>query len=529
MEVGGMDSRQVNRHESQQWRLNGMHQALSLVECETPRELRLCCCDILRRDWGFEWVQCLYIDGDGRWLAIDDADARLDCDDFRHPFAHAIRQETGMTLALGEARSRLDHPDFQRDVAELPVHWRLRILPLRARDEHREWLGVLAIAGNAVFLDERLDSPDFHAFETLVCRLWAALSRRCGERSQRVHLQNSLAQLNTRDRRRSMCEQMAVDILGQSDAIQRLRHQVVRAAETNLAVLLQGETGTGKDRVARAIHRFSARGNGPFMAINCAAIPETLLESELFGHIRGAFSGADESREGLIAQADGGTLFLDEIGDMPLALQAKLLRVLESGRYRPLGAGEERRADMRLIAATHQPLRERIQDKRFRADLFYRLGQFPVTLPPLRERRGDIPELANAFVRDFCHREGREELTITSAALRQLRDRDYPGNVRELKNLIDYACAMSPPGEDIGPMALPGEGVSSESPLDAVTAETDTASVRDLRRAVREYEASVIRQRLLYYDGNRTLAAASLGVPKRTLAHKCQQMELDAK
>ncbi len=292
--------------------------------------------------------------------------------------------------------------------------------------------------------------------------------------------------------------------------MQALRSQVVRAAETNLAVLLQGETGTGKDRVARAIHGLSSRNQGAFMAINCAAIPESLLESELFGHAKGAFSGADQAREGLISQADGGTLFLDEIGDMPLPLQAKLLRVLENGRYRPLGASEERRADLRLVAATHQPLRERIRDQRFRADLYYRLGQFPLTLPSLRERSEDIAELAEAFVADFCAREGRGEMGITPAALRQLRERDYPGNVRELKNLIDYACAMTRPGEDVAPVALPGpvEAETSDA-ASAAPVDVTTDSVQDLRRALRDYEAELIRQRLLLFGGNRALAAES--------------------
>lgn len=268
------------------------------------------------------------------------------------------------------------------------------------------------------------------------------------------------------------------------------------------------------------------------MAINCAAIPEALLESELFGHAKGAFSGADRAREGLISQADGGTLFLDEIGDMPLPLQAKLLRVLESGSYRPLGASDERHADLRLVAATHQPLHERIRDQRFRADLYYRLGQFPLNLPPLRERSEDIAELAAAFIADFCCREGRSDTGITPAALRLLGKRDYPGNVRELKNVIDYACAMTRPGEDIVATVLPGEcnAATSDELGIAVRVNNEAAAcVQDLRQALRDYESELIRQRLQHFDGNRSLAAESLGLPKRTLAHKCQQLELDTK
>ncbi|MCE8035103.1 sigma-54 dependent transcriptional regulator [Halomonas sp. MCCC 1A11057] len=514
--------------------LGGMARALALVESASPAELRGCASDILQASHGLAWVACLYLDGSGRWLGSDGDDLRFDCDDFRHPYAHAIRQDKPLRLGLLEARSRLDHPGFQGQVAELPSSLQLIVRPLRALDGKREWLGALAMGGEGDVLARLEEDPEFSAFEALLCRLWAGLTRHLGERQREANLRRSLAQLNDGARRQALAERLAGDLLGGSSAMQALRSQVVRAAETNLAVLLQGETGTGKDRVARAIHRLSSRREGAFMAINCAAIPESLLESELFGHAKGAFSGADRAREGLISQADGGTLFLDEIGDMPLPLQAKLLRVLESGRYRPLGASEERRADLRLVAATHQPLRERIRDQRFRADLYYRLGQFPLSLPPLRERSGDIAELAAAFVTDFCAREGREEVGITPAALRLLRERDYPGNVRELRNLIDYACAMTRPGEDISPAALPAQADVEAQPDDDGSASTAPAkanveSVKDLRRALRDYEAELIRQRLLLFGGNRALAAESLGLPKRTLAHKCRQLELDAK
>ncbi|RCV88874.1 sigma-54 interaction domain-containing protein [Billgrantia montanilacus] len=515
--------------------LVGMARALALVESASPVELRERGCAILVSCQGLAWAECLYLDGSGRWLGSDRADARLACDDFRHPYAHAIRQGKPLRLGLAEARSRLDHPDFQAQVSALPGVLQLDVRPLRALDGEREWLGTLAVAGEPSVLAGLGEDPEFVAFESLLCRLWAGLSRHQGERHREARLRQSLAQLNDGARRQALAERLAEDLLGASPAMQTLRSQVIRAAETGLAVLLQGETGTGKDRVARAIHRFSARADGPFMAINCAAIPEALLESELFGHAKGAFSGADQAREGLISQADGGTLFLDEIGDMPLPLQAKLLRVLESGRYRPLGASEERHADLRLVAATHQPLRERIRDQCFRADLYYRLGQFPLSLPTLRERREDIAQLAEAFAVDFCSREGRDELGITPAALRQLRERDYPGNVRELKNLIDYACAMTRPGDDIEPMALPGLTEAEDSDRQEGTEgsggqSVESASqVHDLRRALRDYEADLIRQRLLLFGGNRALAAESLGLPKRTLAHKCRQLELDAK
>ncbi|MGM0826384.1 MAG: sigma-54 interaction domain-containing protein [Pseudomonadota bacterium] len=512
--------------------LAAMPLALTLVESHSTAELRKRAAQVLQHHLGLEAVECLYLEGSGRWLGRDGVDGQFDCSDFNHPYAHVIRSGKALTLSVAEARTRLDHPAFQQQVATLGTSLYLHSRPLRATDGHHEWLGVMALVGTQARLAQLADDPGMAAFDALLCRLWARLAREQGERQRSRVLQDSLAKLNDGARRQALADQLADDLLGHSAAMQALRRHVVRAAETNLAVLLQGETGTGKDRVARAIHQLSARATAPFMAINCAAIPEALLESELFGHAKGAFSGADQAREGLISQADGGTLFLDEIGDMPLALQAKLLRVLESGRYRPLGASEERRADLRLVAATHQPLREQIREQRFRADLYYRLGQFPLALPPLCERRDDIAPLAQAFIADFCAREGRDDMGITPAALRLLYRREYPGNVRELKNVIDYACAMTPQGADIDAYLLPGQSESSEQ---APTSSAEGATfalgddIDDLRQALRDIESAIIRQRLQRFDGNRAQVARSLGLPKRTLAHKCQLLELDTK
>ncbi len=522
--------------------LAGMAEALRLVEGGSPAELRRRSVSLLRERLALPWVRCLALDASGRWLEDESEASSLACDDFCHPYAHAIRSGRPLVLGLGEARTRLDHEAFQAATAGLPAAWRLVVRPLRACDGKREWLGVLAVAGPAERVEALIECDDYLAFEALLCRLWAWLVRQHNERRDQARLRDSLAELNDGARRRTLSERLGRRILGESPAIRTLRDQLVRAAETNLAVLLQGETGTGKELVARGIHEVSARHEGPFLAVNCAAIPESLLEAELFGHVRGAFSGAERDREGLFGEADGGTLFLDEIGDMPLALQAKLLRVLETGRYRPLGGDRERRVDLRLVAATHQPLHRRIREGSFRADLYYRLSQFPLTLPALRERREDIPVLAQAFIDDFCRREGREDIGLDRAVLRALDARDFPGNVRELRNLIDYACAMTRDGESLIPEELPIASVSpgaeeatgeppheGDASLDLVAGgESGGGEVFDLRRALRDYEATLIRQRLARFDGNRTLAAESLGLPKRTLAHKCRQLQLDS-
>ncbi|MCS2610812.1 sigma-54 interaction domain-containing protein [Halomonas dongshanensis] len=515
--------------------LAAMPAARHLVESTTPKALRERLIALLCQGPGLVWANCLYLDGSGRWLGLDGSDAQFDCSDFGHPYAHVIRSGKSLSLSVRDARARLDCPAFQAQVAALDGQLRLQVRPLRAANGARTWLGALALVGESESVRALAHDEGLAALEALTCQLWHRLTQQQGERQRSQVLKDSLAKLNEGARRQALAERLAGDLLGGSAAMQLLRKQMVRAAETNLAVLVQGETGTGKDRVARAIHGASQRAQGPFMAINCAAIPETLLESELFGHEKGAFSGADQARDGLISQADGGTLFLDEIGDMPMALQAKLLRVLESGRYRPLGASEERRADLRLIAATHQPLRERIQEKRFRADLYYRLGQFPLQVPTLAERRDDIALLTDAFIADFCSREARPPMGITPAALRQLKARHYPGNVRELKNLIDYACAMTPSGGDIEAYALPGEqaplgeALADGAPVVGEAALALTDDVIDLRQTLREVEAAIIRQRLQRFDGNRTQAAESLGLPKRTLAHKCRLLELDSK
>lgn len=512
--------------------LAAMPIALTLVESSSTVVLRQQAAHLLQHHLGLVFVECLYIEGSGRWLGRDGDEGQFDCGVFNHPYAHVIRGGKALTLSVADARIRLDHPSFQAQVAPLAAALQLQIRPLRASDGKKEWLGVMLLAGELARLTTLKDDPGMAAFEALLCRLWARLAREQGERLRSRVLQDSLAKLNDGARRQALADQLAEELLGQSTAMQSLRQHVVRAAETNLAVLLQGETGTGKDCVARAIHQLSARAKGPFMAINCAAIPEALLESELFGHAKGAFSGADQARDGLISQADGGTLFLDEIGDMPLALQAKLLRVLESGRYRPLGASKERCADLRLVAATHQPLQTQIREQRFRADLYYRLGQFPITLPTLSERREDIAQLAQSFITDFCAREARDEMGITPAALRLLYRREYPGNVRELKNIVDYACAMTPEGADIDAYVLPGEQEESTSQTVDSVETTSLAlndDINDLRQALRDVESAIIRQRLRRFGGNRAQAAESLGLPKRTLAHKCQQLELDTK
>jgi two-component system, NtrC family, response regulator GlrR len=238
-------------------------------------------------------------------------------------------------------------------------------------------------------------------------------------------------------------EHWRADIISISPAMEALLAEVKLVAQTEASVLILGESGTGKELLARAIHQASPRCHAPFVAINCAAIPEPLLESELFGHTKGAFTGAVTPNKGLFQSAAGGTIFLDEIGDMPLALQAKLLRVLEDREVRPLGSSQAIEVDVRIISATHQDLEQAIAKGRFREDLYYRLNVFSRAIPPLRERREDIPLLARHFLKILCEKHGRALNDFTPDAMEMLTVFDWPGNVRQLVNVVEQCCALS--------------------------------------------------------------------------------------
>ena len=274
-------------------------------------------------------------------------------------------------------------------------------------------------------------------------------------------------------------------------------------------VLITGESGTGKELVARAIHSESSRAQKGFVPVNCSAVPPELMESLFFGHRRGAFTGADRDRKGFFELARGGTLFLDEVGEMPLALQSKLLRVLESGAFMPVGADREVQADVRVVAATNADLERKIADGTFRQDLYYRLARFTVRTPPLRERREDIPLLAEHFLRIFAFEMSRVPATLSDAAVQTLRAYDFPGNVRELKNVIERAlidCA----GREIQPehLSLPTKLPIVGSPIPV------TPSVDELPMNIRAAERFLIDRALVLSNGNVAVAARMLGIPR---------------
>jgi len=271
----------------------------------------------------------------------------------------------------------------------------------------------------------------------------ALILRNAAERIEAVRQVALLAQETDYLREAMRQAPAAGDLIGRSDCMQRVRDAIRQVAPTDTTVLITGETGTGKELVARAIHRASSRASRPLVVVNCAAIPANLIESELFGHERGAFTGATARREGRFLLADRGTLFLDEIGELPIELQSKLLRVLQEGEFAPVGSSRTQKVDVRVVAATHRDLESMVQEGGFREDLFFRLNVFPIRIPPLRERNRDIDLLAEEFARGFAHRMGRIARPLRPEDTRMLRDYHWPGNVRELQNVVERAIILS--------------------------------------------------------------------------------------
>lgn len=301
-------------------------------------------------------------------------------------------------------------------------------------------------------------------------------------------------------------------LIGNSPALEAVLEQVERVAPTDSTVLVQGETGTGKELIARAIHNISARCGRPFIKLNCAAIPFDLLESELFGHEKGAFTGAIAQKVGRFEMADKGTLFLDEVGDIPLALQPKLLRVLQEQEFERLGSGRTHQVDVRLVAATHRDLAGMVRRNEFRSDLYYRLNVFPVLLPPLRARSEDIPALVTHFVEIFGRKMGKAIEDIPAETLSAFSSYSWPGNVRELQNLIERAVILANDGVLPNPLPPTGTEVVCASPAQATLKDSERALI------LRTLEAAG------WLIGGPTGAAAKLGLKRTTLISKMKKL-----
>ncbi|CAD5372831.1 fused DNA-binding response regulator in two-component regulatory system with GlnL: response regulator; sigma54 interaction protein [Rubrivivax sp. A210] len=359
----------------------------------------------------------------------------------------------------------------------------------------------------------------------------------------------------------------APEMLGQAPAMQDVFRAIGRLSQSNVTVMITGESGTGKELVARALHKHSPRGDagnkGPFVAINTAAIPKDLLESELFGHERGAFTGAQATRRGRFEQADGGTLFLDEIGDMPFDLQTRLLRVLSDGQFYRVGGHQPLKANVRVIAATHQNLEERVRQGVFREDLYHRLNVIRLRLPPLRERREDIPMLTRLFLGKSARELGVEAKRITESALARLADFDFPGNVRQLENLCHWLTVMAPaqvveakdlPPEMLDAAPAPAPAATSSDTVEAPAGQAQPVAqavgesvpppwLADLKREARrrldanepevwdilskQFERGLIQTALDLTRGRRIEAAQRLGIGRNTITRKIQELGLE--
>ncbi|MHC5051814.1 MAG: sigma-54-dependent transcriptional regulator [Planctomycetota bacterium] len=337
----------------------------------------------------------------------------------------------------------------------------------------------------------------------------------------KVFRERALRSENAELKKRLLHRDRGDAMLGTSPAMQLLREQISRVARTEATVLILGESGAGKELVADAIHYASGRSEGPLVKLNCAAIPENLLEDELFGHERGAYTGADQQRKGRFELAHGGTLFLDEIGELPLALQVKLLRLLQERTFERLGGGESIRSDVRVICATNQDLEARVRENRFREDLYYRINVVPMSVPPLRNRADDVLVLARHFAREAGARNGRPIESVGLRAADALRAHTWPGNVRELRNVIERGVIMgSGPSLEAEDLRI-GTGVFSPRP------ESNGEGSSEI--AFDEFEREVLVQALERTHGNQSRAARLLGMTRRTLQYRIDKFKIDTR
>ncbi len=313
------------------------------------------------------------------------------------------------------------------------------------------------------------------------------------------------------------------EIVWKGDAMRRVMAQLERVAASESRICILGETGTGKELVARTIHDRSARSGGPFITLNCAAVPAELIESELFGHEKGSFTGASGRHIGKFEQADQGTIFLDEIGDMPLNMQAKLLRVLEEGEVERIGGDKPIRVNVRVVVATHRDLEARVREEKFRQDLFHRIYVFPLALPPLRERRDDIPTLVEHFANQVCVQNGWKTVPFTADAMQALQSCSWPGNVRELRNMVERLMLLATEGQvdlETVEMALPKSSVSTSVGAGVVAS-------GPLSDRVQSFEREVILAELKRTHQNMSMAAKALGLERSHLYKKAEQLGID--
>ena len=415
------------------------------------------------------------------------------------------------------AEEELRHGNFDLVVTDLVMKAEddgLKVLEAAKRDQANVETILVTAHGDVPTATAALKQGAFHFIEKpLDLDVFRSL---CEQAIRAVAQRGAITEL-----RDQLEEQFGFEgIVGSSPAINRIITSLKQIAPSNIPVLISGASGTGKELVAKAIHTNSKRAKRRFVALNCAGMTESILEDELFGHVKGAFTGADKDREGRFQYADGGTLFLDEVGDMPLAMQAKLLRVLESGEVVRLGANEARHVDVRLVSASNRNLSDLVKEGKFREDLYFRIRGMEITIPPLSERREDIPLLTRHFVRLFAEQHGRPVPEISEEVQQAMMRFNWPGNVRQLRNAIQHMVVLSD-GTRLEARHLPPEIAEAEG-----GAEGDANVEVPTGLSLEQLEKQAIRKALVHYSGNREQAAKMLGIGERTLYRKLKEYGL---
>ena len=442
-----------------------------------------------------------------------------------NPAAEKVLGASAMALT-GQTFTHFLAPDSREKLARLIIE-----LDTRPEGQRSLWIGgglTATVHGGESFQAEATLSR----FDVKREPFYTLVLRNVNDRLQAERKIESLT-IEAEYLREELNELIGADeIIGRSDALLRVLDDVKEVAGTDATVLILGETGTGKELVARAIHLASGRRDKPLIKVNCAAIPATLMESEFFGHEQGAFTGATKKRDGRFALAHGGTIFLDEIGELPLDLQAKLLRIIQEGEFEPVGSSQTRKVDVRVIAATNRDLEKLLRAGQFREDLFYRLNVYPIKLPPLRERPDDIGMLATAFARNFARRMGRRLVPLSDDCVRRLQAYNWPGNVRELQNIIERAVITSRDGHLNLDRALPESVNAAAAALGPVVADKPTAQRVRTAKELEELERSNIIAALKAAEwkvAGEQGAAQLLGVKPTTLSSRMKALNIERK
>jgi two-component system response regulator HydG len=450
----------------------------------------------------------------GRVLIVDDD--REHCEALAGALA-TLRYDSTFTTSPREALERVGRESFSVVLTDLGMGEIDGVELCRRIVGTRQDLPVIVVTGNGS-MDAAIQAMRVGAYDFLSKPIDLDLLKLSVARAVEHHQ----LQVEVKLLKESALDHAGLDnLVGTSPAMKRLRDLVARVAGSDISVLIEGETGTGKELVARALHAAGGRRDGPFVAVNCSAVPAQLLESEFFGHTRGSFTGASAARVGLLVQASKGTLLLDEIGDMPLDMQTKLLRAIQEKCVRPVGATEEVPFDARILAATNRDLEADVAAKRFREDLFYRIAVVKVELPPLRSRNGDVLRLATHFLRQFAAKAGRGEMQLSPQFAGALVSYSWPGNVRELENCMERAVALARL-DHLSVEDLPPKVAAQRSA--AFTASADhPAEILTLEEVDRRY----IARALVLLDGNKTRAADMLGLDRRTLYRRLERYEAE--